>query len=106
MNTQNSFLDHTSYTLSKASNWRRLQAIRYPDDPRNAVAANLLFDLTSQADEISDSIWTRLSPFFNPKDSHYNEAVSRSCRDVGFRTWPRDFEDFAQIILDAFAVSA
>lgn len=80
--------------------------IRYPDDPRNAVAAKLLFDLASQADEISDSIWNRLSPFFDPKDSHYNEGVSRSCRDVGFRTWPRDFDDFSQTILDTFAVSA
>jgi hypothetical protein len=106
MTSKNTFLDHTSYTLGRASNWRRQQAVRFPDDPRNAVAASRLFDLASQADDISDSIWNPLRPFFNPKDSHYSDAVSRSCRDVGFRTNPRDFDDFAQSILDSFAVSA
>lgn len=106
MTNKPTFLDHTRYALGKGDNWRRQQAIRYPDDLRNAVAAQRLFDLASQADDISDSIWNRLAPFFNPKDGHYTDAVSRACRDVGFRTNPRDFEDFAQIILDAFVVSA
>jgi hypothetical protein len=106
MTDKNAFLDHTSYTISKGSNWRRQQAIRYPDDPRNAAAAQRLAELASQADDISDLIWNPLKPFFNPKDSHYTDALSRACRDVGFRTFPRDFDDFAQTILDGLAVSA
>jgi hypothetical protein len=106
MTTKNTFLDHTSYTLTKGSHWRRLQAIRYPDDPRNAVAAKLLSELASQADDISDPIWNPLRPFFNPKGSHYADAISSSCRAVGFRTNPRTFDDFAQTILDGLAVSA
>jgi hypothetical protein len=106
MNNKNTFFDHTNYSLSKGSNWRRLQMIRYPDDPRNAIAAERLFDLASQADDINDSIWNSLRPYFNPKDTHYSDAVSRACRDVGFRTNPRDFDEFAQTILDGLAVWA
>jgi hypothetical protein len=107
MSNKTAFLDHSCYTLGRASSWRHQQAIRYPDDHlRNTVAAKLLFELASQAGDISDSIWTPLRPFFNPKDSHYSDAVSRSCRDVGFRTNPRHFDDFAQTILDTFVASA
>jgi hypothetical protein len=106
MTNENTFLDHTSYSLTKGSNWRRQQVTRYPGDPRNAAAALRLAELASQADHISDSIWNPLKPFFDPKSSHYTDALSRACRDVGFRTFPRDFDDFAQTILDGLAVSA
>jgi hypothetical protein len=105
MTTKNSFLDHACFTLSKARNWRKQQAIRFPDDPRNAVAAQRLGDLASQADDISDDIWNHISPYFDPKNSHYYEAVSRACRAVGFRTNPRNFDDFAQTILDGLVVT-
>jgi len=78
----------------------------YPNDARNPAAAKSLFDLASQADDISDPVWNSLRPFFNPKNSRYSEAVSQACRDVGFRTNPRDFNDFALTILDVLAVSS
>jgi hypothetical protein len=106
MTIKNSFLDHAAFTAVKASNWRSQQAIRFPDDPRNALAAHRLTDLAAQADDIDENIWNQISPYFDPKNSHYYEAVSRACRAVGFRTNPRNFDDFTQTILDGLAVSA
>jgi hypothetical protein len=106
MTSKTTFLNDTCHNLGKTGNWRRLLTIRHPEDTRNAVAAERLFDLASQADDISDPVWNSLRPFFNPKNSRYSDAVSRACREVGFRTYPRDIDDFALTILDALAVSA
>jgi hypothetical protein len=107
MTNQNAFLDHTHFILTKAHAWRRQQATLFPNDAsRNEKAAARLFDLAEQTNDISDDIWNRIKPFFNAGDTHYHESVSLCCRQVGFRTNPRTFDDFVLAVIDCLAVSA
>jgi hypothetical protein len=46
-------LNYLAVNSAKTSTWRELQLKRY-GDPRNARAAQLLFDLAAQATEIAD----------------------------------------------------
>jgi hypothetical protein len=83
-----------SYYLSNrfigSSAWRRIKAKTFPDDPRNARAAQGLLELESQI-EILDDVWEKLEPFYNESDSHFLAAVTDTNRDIGFKKNPRDF---------------
>jgi hypothetical protein len=105
MSNRNAFLDHTYFTLAKASNWRHQQIIKFPGDPRNKIAAQRL-SVLCETDDVSGETWNRIRPFFDPEDSHYYDALTRSCRAVGFRTNPRTLDDFFDTVLDGLAVSA
>jgi hypothetical protein len=75
-------------------------------DLRNERAAKELLRLATAADQITDSHWEKLSPFYDPESDGWRETVSRCTRDVGFRTNPTDFAAFVQTILDTLAVTA
>jgi hypothetical protein len=83
-----------SYYLSNrfigSSAWRRIKAKNFPDDPRNARAAQRLLELESQI-EIPDDMWEKIEPFYNESDSHFLGAVTDTNRDIGFKKNPRDF---------------
>jgi hypothetical protein len=106
MTTKNDCLDFLCLNLAKTSTWRGLQAQRYPADLRNAHAAQILFDLAAQATDIGDDQWALLEPQYDPRDSHFYQAVSTASRDVGFRSMPRNFDDFVKVVLAALTVTA
>jgi hypothetical protein len=106
MTTKNDFLDFLRINLAKSANWRRLQALRWPDDARNERAAQRLFLLASQATDINDDAWDHVGPYFDPNDRRWHEAVSSASRDVGFRTSPHDFNSYVQNVIDTLMVSA
>lgn len=105
MNTKQDCLDFLSLNLSKTSNWRRIQAQRFPDDTRNERAAPRLSALATQATDISDDAWNQISPHFDPKDRGWCEAVSFASRGVGFRVTARTFDEYVQTVIDALAVA-
>src|SRR4051812_29019762 len=92
--------------LIRASDWRKVQAVRFPDDLRNERAAKELLRLATSAEEIGDHHWQELSRYFDPENEGWRELVSQAARDVAFRSHPQTFEAFVQTILDTVAVSA
>ena len=80
------------------ASWRIGNAIKFPSDGRNALAAELLLELKSNI-EISDAMWDRLSPHYNETDARWCAAVSKTNGDVGFRKHPRDFAGWAENLL-------
>jgi hypothetical protein len=105
MNTKSDCRDDLALNLAKTALWRKLQAQRWPDDTRNARAADALSVLALQSTELDDSTWDRLSPYFDPKDPHWRDAVSAASRAVGFRATCRTFDDYLQTVLDALVVT-
>jgi hypothetical protein len=78
----------------------------WPDDIRNARAADALSDLALRSAALDDDVWDRLKPHFDPKDRRWYDAVSGASRAAGFRTKPADFGAYGQTVFDALAVSA
>ena len=105
MNKQD-LLDFLALNLAKVANWRRCQALKWPGDPRNAAAADRLFALAAQANEISDDDWRTIGPLFDLCDERFAEIVSQASRAVAFRSSPRSFEAYVQTVADALAVTA
>jgi hypothetical protein len=104
MTSKNDCLNALSVNLAKTSNWRNQQASRWPEDNRNARAAQTLFDLAAQATELDEHHWALLQPLFG--DRRFYEAVSAAAREVGFRSSPRTFDDFVESVLTTITVAA
>jgi hypothetical protein len=82
----------------KNASWRIGNAIKFPSDGRNALAAEHLLELKSNI-EISDAMWGRLSPHYNETDACWCAAVSETNGHVGFRQHPRDFAAWVDNLL-------
>ena len=78
--------------------WRSGQYVKFPNDARNALAAQRLLELDSGI-AISDALWDRLSPYYDESDTRWLAAVSETNRDVGFRKHPRDFAAWVENLL-------
>lgn len=100
MTTKQNCLDFISRNLTRTSDWRRLQAAKFPEDQRNERASCALIQLASQAADVPDELWERLKAAFNPFNANFNEAVSRASRDVEFRRKPKSFNDYVESILE------
>jgi hypothetical protein len=108
MDTKTDCLEYINRKLNRTSDWRRAQAVRFPEDmTRNARAARQLLRLATTADEINEDRWQQLSPHFDPSsEDGWSDLVTRYARDVGFRTKPETFEAFIETNLDTLAVRA
>jgi hypothetical protein len=106
MNPKTDCLEYITRKLMRTSDWRRVQAARFPADMRNPRAAQELLRLATTADEISDEQWRQLSAHYDRESDAWSELIARCTRDVGFRTKPDTFEQFVQTIIDALAVPA
>jgi hypothetical protein len=89
---------HFASRFQSNSAWRNGQFVKFPNDTRNALAAQRLIELESGI-EISDMLWERLSPYYNEADTRWLSAVSETNRDVGFRKHPRDFAAWVENLL-------
>ena len=106
MTAKTDCLAYLSRQLIATGQWRRTQASRWPHDPRNEQATKALWRLATGPNEINDDQWRQLKPLYNPRDSHWCEAVARCSRDVGFRSNPESFADYVGTIIEAVAVIA
>jgi hypothetical protein len=73
--------------------WRKTNAKRYSQDPRNAEAAKRLLELKSQI-FISDENWERFRPLVSGPTCL--EDISLTNREVGFKRHPATFADWLE----------
>jgi hypothetical protein len=73
--------------------WRKTNAKRYSQDPRNAEAAKRLGELKSQI-VITDESWERLRPLVSGPTCL--EDISVTNREVGFKKHPADFANWLE----------
>ena len=72
-------------SLARSAGWRRGLQTRFPDDPRNKVAATNLDQLASEANHLSDEAWGELQNFYRWDSCEWSDAVSQAARLVGYR---------------------
>jgi hypothetical protein len=106
MSSRSDCEEYLTRKLLRTSDWRRVQAARYPADMRNPRAAKELLRLATSGEEISEEQWQQLRPHFDPSSDGWSEMIAKCTRDVGFRTKPETFQAFVGTILDALAVPA
>jgi hypothetical protein len=104
MNAKNDCRDCLSLNLAKTGAWRSLQLKKWPDDTRNAHAAQRLADLAADAD-INPDQWALLAPYYPPADRRWNDAISTASRDVGFRSRPATFDAYVETVLAALVTA-
>jgi predicted aminopeptidase len=59
---------------------------KYPDDPRNGLAAEKLDRLASATASLSDEAWGELQNYYSWRSEPWSEAVAKASRLVGFRS--------------------
>jgi hypothetical protein len=91
--------------LIGTSQWRQMQAVRFPDDPRNKRAAKALRHLAADASGIPADRWQQLRPLFDPADQRWRDALTQYTRDVGFRAHPHSFAEFLDGLIETMAVA-
>ena len=87
------------WSLKQTSVWRSGLARRYPDDYRNADAADMCRHVAASCSQLTEAQWGELRPYFSPNGQTWLEAITRATRDVGFRTNPSNFNDFADLLI-------
>ncbi|HEY7229559.1 MAG TPA: hypothetical protein VH558_04235 [Pseudolabrys sp.] len=77
--------------------WRAELAKRYVDDPRNAIARDLLLTLAARPEsDVSYETKQRLSAFSGPA---FAEAIRLATKDVAFRYTPHSLDDVARRVV-------
>jgi hypothetical protein len=77
--------------------WRAEQVNRFPDDPRNAIARDLLLALAARPEnDVSQATRQQLSELCGPV---FAEAVRLATKEVAFKYTPHSLEDVAERVL-------
>jgi hypothetical protein len=72
------------YGLTKTSDFRNRKAKQYPEDLRNARAAESLKLLAKDAIKLTDEQWGLLQPLYDPDSKGWRDAICQATKDVGF----------------------
>jgi len=79
--------------LQGQADWRREKAAQYPDDKRNAAAAEIFDRLAATAPAIPHDVYAAFLELFEARDS---EEYLQMLQSVGFRYWPASAEQFVR----------
>ena len=85
--------------LTKTSAFRSRKAKQYPDDPRNARAADALLKLANDATGVTDSEWELLQLFYTPESKSWQDAICQATKDVGFSNKSKSFPYFIRSLI-------
>jgi hypothetical protein len=92
-------VDLIAYKLLKSSDWRTVQAVRFPGDERNVRAAERLAELAATATELPDEVWEGLKPYYHWSNEKFGEVISATNRNVVFRNNTPDFFTYTHNLL-------
>jgi hypothetical protein len=91
-------IESIQYGVVQSSSWRGGIAKRYPADPRNSRAAELLDALAREnPSEVSAETLAAFEPYWGTPA--LREAVNETSRAVGFRARPANLDEFLQLAL-------
>jgi hypothetical protein len=93
-------IDSLKFGCFHTGSWRGKKAVLHPSDPRNSRAAQLLAKLASEADQLSDKDFFRLQPYYGFTSECWREAISKTCRYVGFKYKIKDLPTFVDSLIE------
>jgi hypothetical protein len=88
------------------SAFRTRKANEYPDDQRNARAAETLKLLAKNAAELPDESWRLLQMYYNPDSKSWQDAVSLATKEVGFSNKSKSLAYLIQRLIRLLSQSA
>jgi len=90
-------VDFIKFRLAGSSAWRRCLSTKFPDDPRNLLAAKALGRLANDDSEISPVTMAAIKPFVDGPE--FVDAVSAVATSVFFRTRPENLDEFLRLVV-------
>ncbi|MGY3588526.1 hypothetical protein ACVIGB_002515 [Bradyrhizobium sp. USDA 4341] len=100
LNDKDDCIESIARSLERTAAWRRTLVVKFPDDPRNAKAAEALEKLALAATDITEAQWSELQPKFGGWESQtWRNALSQSARVIGFQHRSVNFNFFVKILL-------
>jgi hypothetical protein len=84
--------------LEQTSAWRKRTAAKFPDDPRNAKAAEMLDQLAIDAANLTDEQFTDLRPHFGWSSQIWRDGLLTAARSVGFAHRNTNFASFVRTL--------
>jgi hypothetical protein len=85
--------------LESTSAWRKRTAAKFPDDPRNAKAAEMLDQLAIDAASLTDEQFTDLQPHFGWSSQTWRDGLVQATRFVGFAHREKNFNSFVRLVV-------
>jgi hypothetical protein len=82
------------FRFEATAQWRRDKAKEYPQDRRNAVAAEILDELATSVDVVEDKVLCAYGELFFDGDIREAEELSEQLRQIGFYTAPSTAAEF------------
>ena len=84
MTNKQSCIDNLCGSFTRSATWRRGLQAKYPNDPRNGLAAETLETLAGETNDLTDEAWSELKPFYS-SSGKWSDAVSQASRRVEFQ---------------------
>jgi hypothetical protein len=106
INTKEDCAASISRVLESTSLWRKATAARFPEDDRNAKAAQRLDQLAIDAAELSEEQWQMLKPFYGWASTTFRDAVSKTAKSVGFHHRCGNLDYFIAVLVRALLASS
>jgi hypothetical protein len=99
LNDKQDCIESIARILEKTSAWRRSTAAKFPDDPRNIKAAEMLDQLAIDAANLTDDQWTDLQTHFGWASQTWRDGLVQAARLIGFSHRNNSFDSFVRAVV-------
>jgi hypothetical protein len=99
LNDKHDCIESIARVLEQTSAWRRKTAAKFPDDARNAKAAEMLDQLAIDAASLTDEQFNDLRPHFGWSSQAWRDGLVQAARLVGFAHRNTDFASFVRTVV-------
>ncbi|WP_439404743.1 hypothetical protein ACNJX9_25330 [Bradyrhizobium sp. DASA03076] len=87
------------YALNHAIPWRASLQSKFSEDPRNALAVELLKRFSVEAESMTDYQLGLLDPHFSWADEYWHATLRTVVRRVGYQRTIKTFDDFVNTLV-------
>jgi hypothetical protein len=100
MNTKSIELKKSvKYSIDRAIPWRAGLQSKFPEDPRNPLAVELLTMFLADAENMTEEQLAKLEPHFSWVDEHWHATLRTVVRRVGYQRTIKTFDDFVNTLV-------
>ena len=86
------------HVINRAIRWRTGLQSKFPEDPRNMRAVELLRQLSLDSEGMTEAQFERVKPYASWFDAHWREAVEATARKVGYWPYLSSFPRFIDVL--------
>ena len=87
-----------THVINRAIRWRTGLQEKYPNDPRLAIAVELLQKLAVESEAFTDAQFKRVEPYASWTDQHWRDSIQTVARRVGYQPYLTTFERYIDVL--------